>query len=43
MAVSVLEKRLRQSLRLDPQVWEKIDRERGRQAGGQRLSQHVDH
>jgi hypothetical protein len=33
MAVSVLEKRLRQSLRLAPQVWEKIDRERGRRAG----------
>jgi hypothetical protein len=33
MAVSVSEARLRQSLRLDPQVWEKIDRERGKRAG----------
>jgi hypothetical protein len=33
MAVSVSEGRLRQSLRLDPQVWEKIDCERGRRAG----------
>jgi hypothetical protein len=33
MAVSVSEGRVRQSLRLDPEVWEKIDRERGRRAG----------
>jgi hypothetical protein len=33
MAVSVLERRSRQSLRLDPQVWERIDRERRRRAG----------
>jgi hypothetical protein len=33
MAVSVSEGRVRQSLRLDPQVWERIDRERGRRAG----------
>ncbi len=34
MASSVLEKRLaRQSLRLDPKLWEKIDRERGKRAG----------
>jgi len=33
MAVSVSEVRVRQSLRLDLQVWEKIDRERGRRAG----------
>ncbi len=33
MAVSVLEGRLRQSLRLDPEVWDKIDRERLKRAG----------
>jgi hypothetical protein len=33
MAVSVSEGRLRQSLRLDPQLWDKIDRDRGRRAG----------
>jgi len=33
MAVSVSERRLRQSLRLDPQLWEKIDCERSRRAG----------
>jgi hypothetical protein len=33
MVVSVSEGRLRQSLRLDPGLWEKIDRERGRRAG----------
>jgi len=33
MAISVSEGRLRQSLRLDPEVWEEIDRERGRRPG----------
>lgn len=33
MAFFVSEGRIRQSLRLDPQLWEKIDRERGRRAG----------
>jgi hypothetical protein len=33
MAVSVSEKRSRQSLRLDPEVWEEIDRDRGKRPG----------
>jgi predicted HicB family RNase H-like nuclease len=33
MAVSVLEMRLRQNLRLDPEVWERIDLQRTRRAG----------
>ena len=33
MAVSVFEKRPRQSLRLETQVWEKIDRIRTKRAG----------
>jgi hypothetical protein len=32
-AISASEARVRQSLRLDPDLWEKIDRERGRRAG----------
>jgi hypothetical protein len=33
MASSVSEMRLRQSIRLNPQVWDEIDRERARRPG----------
>jgi hypothetical protein len=33
MAVCVLDKRSRQNLRLDPRIWDEVDRDRSRRAG----------